>query len=242
MTLLVLMYHRGRADRHGNPLEVLDAHFAHIAVSCRNVLPGERLAADALNVCLSFDDGYFDFYANVFPLLKKHSLRALLAIPPSLIRERVDAQPADRIAIETPEAFAHPSRGGFCTWPELEEMAHSGHVTVAAHGYTHQRLDQPDADLATEIHVPKIVLGSRFRKKVESFAFPFGRCSSRAIRDAGQSYQYLFRIGGASNSGWRQRLLYRVDADRMATSTSLFEPGRLARYRWRYFWNRLRLR
>ena len=55
---------------------MLDAHFAHISRQYRNVLPGEKLSVGALDVCLSFDDAYFDFYAIVFPLLKKHGLSA----------------------------------------------------------------------------------------------------------------------------------------------------------------------
>src|SRR4051812_30769264 len=134
MSLLVLMYHRACAGRFGNSAEMLEAHFSHIARTYRNVLPGNALEPGALNVCLSFDDGYFDFYSTVFPLLKLFELRALLAIPPLVLRENCTLQPNDRLRVDSEEAFSNPDFGGFCTWPELKEMTASGYVSVAAHG------------------------------------------------------------------------------------------------------------
>ena len=240
MSLLVLMYHRARAGRFGNAPEMLDAHFAHIARHHANVLPGDALRTDPLNVCLSFDDGYFDFYAIVFPLLKKHNLRALLAIPPGVVRERTDVAWATRLAAEPEDAFADPDKGGFCTWSELEELASSGHVTIAAHGFTHRRLDDPEADFAIEVDASKKNLASRLSQPVESFVFPFGRFSRSALQRTKENYRYVFRIGGALNRSWDGRLLYRVDADGMESPSSLFSPRRLARYRTRNLWNRVR--
>ena len=242
MSLLVLMYHRAREGRHGNSPAMLDAHFAHVAANCPNVLPGDVLHPGAVNVCLTFDDGYFDFYAMVFPLLQKYQLRALLAIPPNVVRPSVDVAHSMRIAVESDEAFENPGRGGFCTWPELEEMAESGRVSFAAHGFTHCRLDRPDVNLEWEIDQPKTELTTRLHLPIESFVFPFGRFSDLSLARARPRYRYLFRIGGALNHGWNHRVLYRVDADEMESPTSLFSPARFAGYRARYYWNRLRMR
>lgn len=242
MNLLVFMYHRARAGRHGNPPELLDAHFAHVAKFHRNVLPGDDLAEDARNVCLTFDDGYFDFYALVFPLLQKHGLRALLAIPPGYIMEETTAPRSTRLHVSSQDAFADRSKGGFCTWGELREMAESGHVAIAAHGFTHVRLDRPTASLANEIDVPRITLEFRLPQSVESFAFPFGRYSPASLQRARQQYRHVFRIGGAANRSWRGRMLYRIDADGMAGPATLFAPSRLLRYRARHFWNVFRRR
>lgn len=241
MSVLVLMYHRARAGRHGNPPEMLDAHFSYLAGHHPNVMPGDALTPGELNVCVSFDDGYFDFYATVFPLLRKHHLKALLAVPPAVIRDAVTGNTDERLAIDHEAAFAHPDRGGFCTWPELEEMVASGHVAIAAHGYSHQRLDSPAANLEIEINAPQTLLTARFSHPVVSFVFPFGRYSARALDYTKRYYRHAFRIGGALNRSWESRLLYRVDADRMETPWALFSPGRLVRYRARSLWNRLRL-
>jgi peptidoglycan/xylan/chitin deacetylase (PgdA/CDA1 family) len=236
------MYHRACAGQHGNDPRMLDRHFAHIAGHHTNVLPGEALVPGAINVCLSFDDGYFDFYATVFPLLKRHNLRALLAVPPAVIREKVDAGPAERLRIGADEAFARPDRGGFCTWSELEEIVGSGHVAIAAHSFTHCRLDTATIDLGVEIDEPQAVLGERLARPIESFVFPYGRYSGRSLQRARRRYRHVFRIGGALNRDWGGRVLYRIDADRMETPRSLFSPARLTGYRARFLWNRLRFR
>ena len=240
MSLLVLMYHRARAGRFGNAPEMLDAHFAHIARTYANVLPGEAPVAGQLNVCLSFDDGYFDFYAIVFPLLKKHGLRALLAVAPAVVRERVEVASADRLAVEPEGAFSDPDNGAFCTWPELAEMAASGHVAIAAHGFSHRRLDDPAAELAVEIDAPKAILEARLGQPVESFVFPYGRYSKTALNRASGHYRHLFRIGGALNRRGAEGLLYRVDADAMTSPRALFSSARAAGYRARWVWNRMR--
>jgi peptidoglycan/xylan/chitin deacetylase (PgdA/CDA1 family) len=242
MSFLVLMYHRAQPGRHGNSAEMLDAHFDYVASNFPNVLPGEALAASTLNVCLSFDDGYFDFYAIVFPLLKKYRLRALLAIPPAVVREHVDAPRNQRLGLDADTAFANPDSGGFCTWPELAEMAESGHVSIAAHGLTHCRLDSLTADLDSEIVKPKAVLSTRIGRPVENFVFPFGRYGAGALYEAQRNYRHVLRIGGAINHSSQRQLLYRVDADKMTGPQALFTPGRLALYRARYVWNRLRAR
>ncbi|HWA08086.1 MAG TPA: polysaccharide deacetylase family protein [Opitutaceae bacterium] len=240
MTLLALMYHRARDGDFGNAPAMLDAHFAHIAAHYECVLPGEPLAPGRLNVCLTFDDAYFDFYAVVFPLLQKHGLRALLAVPPVVVREQVDAPTVKRLRANPSVEARHPHDGGFCTWPELREMADSGQVMIAAHGFTHCRLDDPRVDLQTEIEVPRQLLSARLGQPVDSFVFPYGRFGRAARERVRRCYRHAFRIGGADNAGWDSHLLYRVDADRMAAPDALFTSRRRAGYRARFFWNRLR--
>ena len=118
----------------------------------------------------------------------------------------------------------------------------SGHVTIAAHGFTHSRLDTASANLDTEVDAAQTILGARLDQPIESFVFPFGRYSKRSLQRAQRRYRYVFRIGGALNRTWNSRLLYRIDADAMESPRSLFSPSRMLRYRARYFWNRLRRR
>jgi len=240
MRVLALMYHRAQAGRHGNSPGMLDAHFAHIAQHHACVLPGEHLDPRRLNVCLTFDDGYFDFYAVVFPKLQKYGLRALLAVPPVVVREECDLSVDTRLSAAPGIDYDRPHYEGFCTWPELREMAHSGHVAIAAHGFTHRRLDRDDVDLHTEIVMPKALLATRLGQPVESFVFPYGRFSQAALQRVRECYPYAFRIGGADNSGWDRPLLYRIDADEMKSAGSLFTGTRLAGYQLRHAWNRIR--
>lgn len=242
MPVLVLLYHRARAGADGNSAEMLDAHFGQIARRCRNVLPGEALPDDRLNVCITFDDATFDFYRTVYPLLRKHGLRAVLAVAPGVIRDQTDAPESRRLALGSEEAFRRPADGGFCTWSELAILAASGHVALAAHGYSHRRLDEPNTDGALEIEAPQVVLSERLGQPVDCFAFPYGRFSPSTLAKARRTYRYVFRIGGAWNDGWDAPLLYRVGADALTAPDSVFRPGRLLAYRVRRHWNRLRRR
>ena len=242
MTLIVPMYHKASSGRHGNAVAMLDAHFAFIARHCHCVLPGEPLDGRRLNVALTFDDAYYDFYAIVFPLLAKHRLRALLAVPVALIGERADGSASTRLQACSQRLHDSCVPGAYCTWPELTEMAESGTVRVAAHGFNHVRLDLPESDLHTEIVVPQTLLAARTGQDVSSFVLPYGRFASAALASAKEHYRYVFRIGGADNDDWTGRLLYRIDADEMSAPDALFSRHRMASYRLRRHWNVLRSR
>jgi peptidoglycan/xylan/chitin deacetylase (PgdA/CDA1 family) len=232
------MYHRAQFGPDGNSPSALDAHFEHVARHCACVLPGDPLAGRRLNVCLTFDDAYFDFYTVVFPLLLKHNLRAVLAVPPALIGER-DGSP------DATQAGGGIGRTGVrrhwhCNWAELAALAASGHVVFAAHGRSHTRLDRREVDLEAEISIPREELSARLDQSVESFVFPFGRFTPEALRKVRQHYRYAFRIGGAMNRNWSGSLLYRVSGDCLKAPDEIFSAARLALFRARFFWNRLR--
>ncbi len=242
MSLLVPMLHRARAGRNGNPPEMIDALFGHVARHHACVLPGDELHPEKLNVCLSFDDATFDFHHVVFPLLKKHGLRALLAVSPMLIRERIEAGREARLGMSIEEARAYPERGGYCTWPELRELADSGWVAVAAHGATHVRLDRDPVNLKREIVEAQALLEMELGVIVDSFVFPFGRLSPPARALVKGHYRHGFRIGQATNRSWDADLLYRVDADSLESPSALFSSWNRLRYARNACWNRLRRR
>ncbi len=240
MNLLVVAYHRARGGPDGNPPAMLEAHFAHLARRCACVVPGEPLEPGRINVCLTFDDAYFDFYSVVFPLLQKHNLKAVLAVPTALIAESArlpdDVRTSGGGKIRATEMDQH----FHCTWPELASLVSSRRVVVAAHGLFHERLDSKDADLDAEIALSREILARRLLQPVDSFVFPYGRFSPEALRTVRQHYRYAFRIGGAMNRGWSGRLIYRVNGDCLAAPDALFSPARLARLRAGFYWNRLR--
>ncbi len=236
------MFHRAVHGPDGNSAGMLDAHFAHIARRYNCVLPGERLRRDRLNICLSFDDGYFDFHHSVLPLLIKHNLRALLAVSPALCPETCREDATRRLSLPEGEDYPHRSAAGFCTWQELRQIVSSGHVQIAAHGLTHADLHDEDANLQEEIIRSKQLLQARLGTPIKSFVFPFGRYSPRALDLVQLHYEYAFRIGHASNTDWDQPVLYRVAADRMRTPTAVFSRARRCRYLARQAWNRVRLR
>ena len=241
MTLLALMFHRASAGRHGNPAAMLDAHFELLSRDFHCVLPGEPLDDARTNVCLTFDDGYVDFYGVVYPLLRKHGLRAVLAVPVLSIREAV-AMPLEARLKACESRLDEDACEAYCAWSELGEMVDSGSIQVASHGFSHVRLDDPDVNLHTEIAVSRTFIAARVGRPVDTFVLPYGRFSPEAIELAKRHYRYVFRIGSADNGSWNGRVLYRVDADEMATPNALLSLRRLTTYRLRRQWNRLRAR
>jgi len=157
-----------------------------------------------------------------------------------IVREQAGLPAAVRIHAAADVNHAPSQDEGFCTWPELTELAHSGHVTIAAHGCTHRRLDRDDVDLHTEIVAPQALLSNRLGQSVDSFVFPYGRFSPPALRLVNTHYRHAFRIGGALNYRWDHSVTYRVDADGMKSPTALFTAPQLMNFRARHFWNRLR--
>jgi len=240
MKLLALMYHRAVAGPHGNAEEHLEAHFSLLARKAACVVPGEALDPDRLNVCLTFDDAYYDFFAIVFPLLDKYGLCAQLAVSPGLVAEHSDLPRERRLKLSAGEAFAHPENGGLCTWQELQILADSGRVVFASHGRTHVRLDHARADLGEEIVASGSILRRRLAVPVESFVFPYGRFNLAARDLAAQHYRYLWRIGQASNQDWNGRLLYRVAADEMDSLSPLLGWDQRLKYRCGAVWNQAR--
>lgn len=117
-------------------------------------------------IILTFDDGYRDFYTDVFPILKKYNVKAVAYIVPGFLGK--------------PNNLTHS---------QLKEIANSGLVEIAAHtvnhpnlkGLTKKRLkfevEQSKIDLENELHIPVI-----------SFAYPYGAFdlnAIQAVKDAG---------------------------------------------------------
>lgn len=238
MTLLVLKFHRARPAGASSP-EILDRVFQHVVRHCHCVLPGEPLEARKINVCLTFDDAYYDFYHTVFPRLREHGLKALLAVPVGLCPESTDYSAEERLDLL--DKFEMPYRpfASFCTWTELGELAQSGCVGFAAHGMDHIALDGDDVDLQREIVEPKHVLKQRLGAEVASYIFPYGRTTRRAWRLVQDHYRYAFTDGHATNRGWDAQRLHRVAVSHFSDPIEIFTSARLRQLRWRGVWNQL---
>jgi len=238
MTLLVLKFHRARADGpNGSSPEIIERVFAHVARHGHCVLPGQPLDTRRINVCLTFDDAYYDFHHTVLPLLKKHGVKALLGVPAGLCPERTDYTPAERLDLL--DKFEMPYRpfASYCTWEELGELQRSGRVAFAAHGMEHHALDSADVDLRREVVEPKQVLQQRLGIAPESYVFPYGRTTRRVLRYVREHYRYALADGQATNRGWDAALLYRVPVSRFSDPIEIFTTARLREFRWRRIWN-----
>jgi peptidoglycan/xylan/chitin deacetylase (PgdA/CDA1 family) len=222
-SITILQCHRAQAGPRGNAPAMLDAHFSWLATHCNCVLPGEKLVPEKVNVCVTFDDAYFDFYSVVWPLLRKHKLRAVLGVAPDVIRERALFPDVTRTNAPCDLDRIHSYGDGFCTWPELSTLAASGQVIIAAQSHPHRSLSRRNIDLGAEIVKPQEVLSSRLNQPVDSFVLPNEEFSGAALRMVREHYRYAFGGGQAVNRDWSHSPLYRRNDDEM-TSPNAFLP------------------
>jgi len=104
------------------------------------------------SVVLTFDDGYRDFYDNVFPILREKGIKATV------------------FAISQ---FVGGPR--YVEWWQLREMSGSGLVLVGDHTLNHLSLPRLSVDeQRNQIVSAKKILEDYVGQKVEFFAYPYG--------------------------------------------------------------------
>lgn len=108
---------------------------------------------------LSFDDGYEDFYTDVFPLLKKYHIRATLYI-----------------------IYDYIGRKGFLNEKQIRELIESDLVEIGSHTLDHVYLKvAPDLYAEKQIVESKKKLEERFGIKIKTFAYPYGAFNNKNI-------------------------------------------------------------
>jgi len=108
---------------------------------------------------LSFDDGYEDFYTDVFPLLKKYHMRATLYV-----------------------IYDYIGRKGFLNEQQIKELIDSDLVEVGSHTLDHIYLKlAPEQYAEKQIADSKKKLEERFSIKIKTFAYPYGAFNNNNI-------------------------------------------------------------
>jgi peptidoglycan/xylan/chitin deacetylase (PgdA/CDA1 family) len=244
--LICPLYHRINKEVYSNPLEIMDAHLRHISEQFNVVLPGDPLNRQKLNVCLTFDDALFDFYHLAFPLLKKYSVRAVLAVPVKYILDDTAIPAEVRLSVPHEESHidgVYQKKAPYCTWKELKEMSESGLVSMASHSYSHCAIRcDGSVDLDLELVQSKQILEDKLGITVRTFVYPFGKYDKAAFSIVKNNYEFAMRIGNAINSSWSNTtgVTYRVNADGMKDPYDLFRTKNMFGYYWKLFTNIIR--
>lgn len=110
-------------------------------------------------VILTFDDGWMNQYIYAFPLLKKYGMTGTFFV--------------------FTNAIGHPH---FLSWDQIKEMDRVG-MTIANHTKSHPFLFNITDDhlLYDEIITSKQILEEHLGKKVDFFAYPFGRYNAPSV-------------------------------------------------------------
>lgn len=150
---------------------------------------------------LTFDDGYDDFYTEVFPLITEHGLKPLLFLPVDWIGKS-----------NSWEAYKPRRNRDLLTLPQIREMHRHG-VRFGSHSLTHPVLPALNPnDLWREVSESKHRLEDLLGEPINTFAYPFGEANRRvraAVIEAG--YKAAFTTTEGLNIWQDPFALKRID-------------------------------
>jgi peptidoglycan/xylan/chitin deacetylase (PgdA/CDA1 family) len=131
-------------------------------------------------IILTFDDGYQDFYANAYPILRKFNDQATIYI-----------------------ITAKVGQAGYMTWDELRQLALTHLITIGAHTRTHPDLSVlPALRSWNELSGSKADLERKLGITVRHFAYPSGEYSPTVLR---QAAEIGFATAVTTHEGFSQR-------------------------------------
>lgn len=118
-------------------------------------------------VVLTFDDGYVDFYTNVFPLLKKYNMKANLYV------------------------IDNADGGVYLSKSQIKEIADSNLVSIGSHTETHVNLANLDSvQLEYELKESKNNIEKLIGKEVKTICYPLGAYNDKVLEAASKYYDY----------------------------------------------------
>jgi len=138
----------------------------------------DNIGAFSKPVMLTFDDGYFDNYETLYPLLKKYNMKATIFMIANAVWDKK-----------------------FCSRENLREMSDSGYVSVQSHTMNHYDLTTLGAGtLAYEMEESKAYIEEITGKPVIAVCYPIG-ANNAAVRDAAAvHYSYGLTISSGKFS------------------------------------------
>jgi glycosyltransferase involved in cell wall biosynthesis/peptidoglycan/xylan/chitin deacetylase (PgdA/CDA1 family) len=115
------------------------------------------------SICLTFDDGYYNNYESVFPILQKYDLPAAIFLSTKFVTsnntKEIDLRIGER----------------FLSWDEVKKMS-NGRIHFGSHGYNHCDLTKVSSrKLFGEILRSKQLMEEKMRGKIRYFSYPYGR-------------------------------------------------------------------
>ena len=220
------MYHHAESDKYTNTKIILEEHLGYIKENFRTLFPGESTSGIS-DLCLVFDDAYFDFYYHIYPIVKLLKIKVVLAVPVELILDDTEFEACDRLSFKHDDVMAEAlgykkGHRAFCTWKEIAEMSDSGLVSVASHSLSHRNLTLlDDNDLEYELKHSRKIIEEKTGIECPAFVFPYGSYNLEVFRKAKLFYSYCFGIRDTYNSNWNG-VVGRVFADDLVHPLSPF--------------------
>ncbi len=122
------------------------------------------------SILLTFDDGYSDFHATAFPILREFGFAGTLFLPTGLT-----------------------GNTGYVTWNDVEDLKNGGLILVANHTWSHHNVAGAAAVVEKEISTADTQLTQHGLNIPKVFAYPYGIEAPQAITFLNKlNYQLAF--------------------------------------------------
>ena len=125
-------------------------------------------------VCLTFDDGFANFFSEALPVLRRHGAPATLSVVTKYVGSN-EPMPFDRWSRQNRDRVS-PSVWRAATWDEIEQCVSSGLVTISSHSHEHRIGSNCTVEeLRAEAESSRDVLRSRLGHHLPLYyAYPYG--------------------------------------------------------------------
>jgi peptidoglycan/xylan/chitin deacetylase (PgdA/CDA1 family) len=159
-----------------------------------------QLSAFPKLVCITFDDGFRDFYTEAFPALQEHGFTATVFLPTAFIggSRSVQGSRFDGSGFKVPCHF--PFRNPHCeflTWNEVNELRKEG-IHFGSHTVNHPKLVELDwPEITSELSNSKSEIEQQLGEPVTSFCYPFA--FPQTDRSFAQTFRELLSESGYSS-------------------------------------------
>lgn len=196
----ILMYHSVGGHEKIEldiPTKIFEKQILRL-ISIGQIIPLERYLNLKANekenffFVLTFDDGFDNFYTNVFPILKRYNITATLFPAINFLNQ------ADNIPL-------HKRVGAFNKFKplklvEIKEMVDSGLVSLASHGYGHiDYSEENDLLLDEDIKSANNWFSYHFNFIPQIFAYPMGRYSHNSNLIIKKYFKIAFLAGHSAD-------------------------------------------
>lgn len=171
---------------------LVDAGYTFMTNAELTAVLGGQIPLPSKPIVLTFDDGYRDFYTDVYPILKKYHVKATAYIISGFL--------------------GYPNN--MFAW-QVRQIAHEGLVEIGAHTVHHVFLKGiPQKELTYEVTQSKKTLEELTGKPIVSFAYPYGAFDVRAIQALASAgfTSAVSTIPGADQYQTHRFFLYRLRA------------------------------
>ena len=102
---------------------------------------------DKNSILLTFDDGYYDNFKYVFPLLKKYNMKATIFLNTLYIMDKRENEPEikdnNTVNLEAMKKYIENGKATinqYMSWEEIKEMYDSGLIDFQAHSHKHMAI------------------------------------------------------------------------------------------------------